>query len=127
MDLHERQQFDFLLHSAVERFVERLEQKNQGAENALHRLREDPNGKHVWLDTFTNAIFADFLLDNVAGACFVLSALERGIVRMPFTGKIGDVLIAMAKSAFANLLRQKTEETLEQRTGYQAVETGEAQ
>ena len=26
MDLHERQQFDFLLQVAVERFVERLEQ-----------------------------------------------------------------------------------------------------
>jgi hypothetical protein len=90
MDLHERLQFDFLLQVAVERYVERVE--NVGAERAK-------------LEPFVDAIFGDFLLNNADGACFVLRALALHEQK----------LIAMAKVAFVELMRSKTEESLELR------------
>lgn len=125
MELHRRQQFDFLLHTAVDRYAERLQQRLGGAENALARLREDANGEGVWLDEFTGHLFTDFLLDNVGGACFVLEALARR--KVPTRGVtenaiIEKTLLDMARSAFAELLAAKTEETLEQRASYQAVD-----
>jgi hypothetical protein len=121
MNLHEQQQFDFLLATAVERYVERLEQRNEGAENALRRLREDPEGEGIWLGRFTEAIFQDFLLDNPAGCCFVLTALARRPAAFVKGGTVAEVLSQLAKAAFAELLRRKTEEVLEQHVGYQAM------
>ena len=118
MQLYQRQQFDFLLMTATERFVDRLIQRNMGADNALKRLRADPNGEGVWLDEFANAIFQDFLLDNVGGACFVLQALEKSQIDSVPSGKIETVLIAMARTAFTALMRSKTEEHLEQEAMY---------
>ncbi|MDJ0753898.1 MAG: hypothetical protein QNJ45_10295 [Ardenticatenaceae bacterium] len=119
MDLHQRQQFDFLLMTATERFVDRLIQRQMGAQNALQRLREDPNGEGVWLDDFVDAIFQDFLLDNVAGACFVLRALAKSKLEAVSAGKnIETTLVAMSKQAFAQLLRSKAEEVLEQESMY---------
>ncbi len=125
MDLHERQQFDFLLYTATERYVERLVQRNEGADNALRRMRDNPNGEGIWLNQFTDAIFQDFLLDNVAGACFVLKALAKKSLNMNINGRLETALPAMAKAVFAELLRQKTEESLEQASGYQAVDMGD--
>ncbi len=119
MNLHERQQFDFLLYTATERFVERLEQRNGGPEVALINLRQNADGNGVWLNDFTSAIFTDFLLDNVEGACFVLQSLAKRSVAVPAAGTIEAMLIAMAKTAFAKILCQKTEEALEQRASYQ--------
>jgi hypothetical protein len=96
MDLHERQQFDFLLQVAVERYVERVEQTGED---------------RVKLEDFTNAIFSDFLLDNADGACFVLRALAK-------QDKVEVTLITMAKAVFSDLLRRKVGESLEQRAGY---------
>ncbi len=90
MDLHERQQFDFLLQVAVERYVERVEQ-----------IGPD----RVKLNAFVDAIFSDFLLDNADGACFVLRALA----------KHEQELVVMAKAAFSDLIRRKIDETLELR------------
>jgi hypothetical protein len=117
MNLHERQQFDFLLHTATERFVERLEERNGGPEGALRNLRENP----ACLTEFTNAIFTDFLLDNVDGACFVLQSLARRTIDPPVKGTIEAMLLTMAKGAFQNLLAQKTEEALEQRSAFAAA------
>lgn len=118
MELYERQQFDFLLMTAVERFCERIVQRNEGAANALARLQANPNGDGIWLDDFVCAIFQDFLLDNVGGACFVLRALAQRTVQVPTNGKIETVLVAMAQRAFADLLQAKTEEALEQASMY---------
>jgi hypothetical protein len=121
MHSHEIQQFEILLATAVERFVERLEQRNGGTEHALNRLRYEPEGEGVWLRQFTAMLFVDFLLDNAAGACFVLQALaDRTAPPVP-SGAIGTVLQQMAVNAFAELLQQKTEEVLEQRIAYQSV------
>jgi len=114
MELYQRQQFDFLLLTAVDRYVERLVQRNEGAENALRKLRQDPQGEGIWLNQFVEAIFQDFLLDNMAGACFILQSLAQQPVSAPNAGSIEKMLVAMAREAFADLLQRKTEEFLEQ-------------
>ena len=121
MDLHEKQQFDFLLNTAVERYVERLEQRNGGAESALQRLRHDPESDGVWLTRFTQAIFDDFLLANVEGACFILKALAKRPAPALAAGKVEATLLAMAQHVFADLLRQKTDEALEQRSSLEVA------
>lgn len=122
MELYRRQQFDFLLAVAVERYTERVMQRCMGASNALLQLRTDPQGAGVWLDAFVDAMFAEFLLDNVAGALFVLEAL----VAQPWPQQeashqqpqidVGTVLQAAARTLFSNLLRAKSIEALEQAT-----------
>jgi hypothetical protein len=121
MDLHERQQFDFLLYTAVDRFVTRLEQRKEGATHALAMLRGDATTAQVWIDEFVDAFFADFLLDNPAGACFVLQALSKRPAPAFPPARVEIALVALAKRVFAGLLAEKTEETLEQHAGYQAV------
>ncbi len=113
MEAYQRQQFDLLLGIAVERFVERITQRCGGYEGALTQLRADPQGEGVWLDEFVQAFLRDFLLDNPAGACFVLQALERRRIAAPQPGTIGTMLGQMALRAFADLLAVKTEEMLE--------------
>lgn len=119
MDLHERQQFDHLLHTAAERYVDRLEQRNEGAANALRKLRADPDGDGVWLSDFVQAVFQDFLLDNVEGACFLLKAMPRRPVAALPAGDVATAVQALARQAFAGLLRMRAEEMLEQHEGYQ--------
>lgn len=119
MDLHARQQFDFLLATAIERFSERLIQRNEGAENALRRLRDNHQGEGIWLDEFVGAVFQDFLLDNTAGACFILEALEKQTIDVtPSKEKVQSVLQALSRRAFADLLARKLEESLEQAVFY---------
>lgn len=118
MEAYQRQQFDFLLVTAVERFAERIVQRCGGAQAALELLRADPQGEGVWLDEFARAIFRDFLLDSPAGACFVLQALARRPAAATPAGTIQTVLGHLALRAFADLLALKTEEALEQQAGY---------
>mgnify|MGYP001250094435 CR=1 FL=1 len=123
MDLYARQQFDFLFATAVERFAERLEQRNEGPARALARLREDPEGDGVWLTEFVDVVFSEFLLSDAAGAAFVLEALARrpwpqGLVG---AGSIEQSLATAARAAFGELLRAKTEEALEQRALFEAT------
>lgn len=125
MELHARQQFDFLLNAAIERFVDRAEQRCGGPVPALERLRTDPNGEGVWLDEFVEALFVDFLLDNAAGSCFVLQALARrpAPVVAPVTGdSVQQYLERLARQSFAAVLRLKAEEALEQRQAFQVTD-----
>lgn len=117
MELYLRQQFDSLLFTAVERWSERLIQHNQGAARALARLRDDANAPTVRRDAFVSALFGEFLLDNPAGACFILEALaDEPALAMQPGQTIGAALSAGARAAFADLLQRKTEELLEQST-----------
>ncbi|MEF3274990.1 MAG: hypothetical protein K6356_11455 [Chloroflexus sp.] len=120
MELYQRQQFDLLLMMAVERFAERISERCAGPAIALERLRTDPQGDGIWLDRFVAAIFQDFLLDNPAGACFVLQALADRPLPTPAlpADSIGVMLQTMARRAFADLLVMRTEEVLEQMIGY---------
>lgn len=117
MDLHAQQQFDFLLMTAVERFTERLVQRSGGAVPALERLRADGAGGEVRV--FVDALFQDFLLDNPAGACFVLEALSTRMAYPVEGGSIGAMLNGLARQAFGALLAAKTEEALEQAAAFE--------
>ena len=126
MDLHQRQQFDFLLQTATERFVTRLEERWRGAEPALAKLRATPDGEGVWLGAFVDAIFQDFLLDNVDGGCFVLRSLPKRSIEsqksaVAVAGTVEQGVAVLARGLFAELLLQKSVEALEQHSGYQSV------
>lgn len=122
MNPHERQQFDMLLELAVERYAERLAQRNDGPDRARQLLLEAPESPGVWLSEFVDAVFQDALLDNTAGACFVLQALERRLSpEVPAAATIGDGLAAASRRAFGVLLQMKTAEELARRANYQAV------
>jgi hypothetical protein len=118
MELHERRLFETTLATAVERFRERIVQRNEGMDRALERLSADPDGDGIWLRAFVRQFFADELLDNAAGAVYVLQALERRTVAGSGPGKVADVLLELATAAFADLLRAKTIESLEQGVAY---------
>lgn len=125
MELHARQQFDFFLNAAIERFVDRVEQRCGGPVPARARLRDDPNSEGVWLDDFVVALFGDFLLDNVAGSAFVLQALARRPA--PMTASLAGETVErylgrLARDAFGAVLRLKAEEALEQRQAFQVTE-----
>jgi hypothetical protein len=125
MELHARQQFDFFFNAAIERFVDRVEQRCGGPVPALARLREDPNADGVWLDEFVIALFGDFLLDNVAGSAFILQALGRRpapAVSSKPGENVEQLLSRLAREAFGAVLRIKTEEALEQRQAFQVTE-----
>ncbi len=115
MDPHAQQQFDFLLMTAVERFTERAVQRSGGAAAALERLRAGAGDERVFVD----ALFRDFLLDNPAGACFVLEALAERHVGPLAGGELGAVLVTLAKQAFGDLLSAKAEEALEQAAAFE--------
>lgn len=125
MELYQQQQFDFLIQTATERLVVRLEERFRGSQPALDRLRADPNGEGVWIEQFTEAVFEDFLLNNVEGASFVLRALHRRLWPVETNGEtVEEVLLAAARRLFSELLARKTVESLEQRSAYQAVGPG---
>lgn len=122
MELHQRQQFDFFFNAAIERFVDRVEQRCGGPVPALARLREDPNADGVWLDEFVDALFGDFLLDNAAGSAFVLQALgRRPAPLLPAAAgeTVEQHMGRLARASFATVLRLKCEEALEQRQAFQ--------
>ncbi|MBL0938626.1 MAG: hypothetical protein IBJ03_07015 [Gemmatimonadaceae bacterium] len=128
MELYVRQQFDFFFNTAVERFVERLEQRCGGPVPAITRLRLDPNAEGVWVDEFVEALFTDFLLDNPAGAAFIVQALSRrpvppaALSQMSTARSAGDAIQALARHIFAAILVSKTEEALEQRLAFQVID-----
>jgi len=113
MELHEQAQFDFLLNTAAERFVERLVQRTGGLEEGLAALRADPQGDGVWLDEFVRAVLRDFLLDNTAGACFVLGNCARRTLEVVAQGTVDQVLRDLAVRAFADVLTVKVDQGIE--------------
>lgn len=126
MDLYQKQQFGFFLQTATERYVSRLEERFRGADSALAKINEDCEGEGVWLTRFTEAVFEDFLLNNIEGACFVLQALANRRLSSKSCESsdsvtVEEALVVMAKQLFAELLLQKTVESLEQHSGYQSV------
>lgn len=113
MELHERAQFDFLLNTAAERFVERLVQRTGGLEEGLAALRRDPQGEGVWLDEFVRAVLRDFLLDNVAGSMFVLGNCEKRVIEGVSSGTVAQILSDLAVRAFGDVLTVKVDQGIE--------------
>ena len=118
MDLYQRQQFDVLLLTAADRLAERAVQRCGGHAEALRRLRENPDGEGVWLADYVDAVFADFCLDDADGAAFVLRALRTRKVAVSAEGTVTDVLVRLAKAAFADLLAAKVIEALDRAERY---------
>ncbi|MBE3595593.1 MAG: hypothetical protein IMW86_00950 [Hydrogenibacillus sp.] len=121
MHPHEQEYFNILLQMAVDRFSERIVQRNAGVQNALERLRSDPEGEGIRLEAFVEAFFRDTLLDQPAGSAFIVQALSARPFDAPAlspalqgAATYGAALSTLAVRAFADLLRQKTEEALEQ-------------
>jgi hypothetical protein len=113
-----RQQFDVLLLTAADRFAERITQRCGGAVPAAAALRADPDGEGVWLGEFVDAVFAEFCLDDAAGAAFVLQAVHKRQVDVHDSGPVGDVLGRLARSAFAQLLTAKVTEAMDRAERY---------
>lgn len=122
MEPHERQYVDLLVAMAVERFSERIIQRNGGVAPALDRLRADPHGEGIWLGRFVEAFFRDALLDTPGGACLVLRAMAdrrwAAGEELPAGATVGEVLQHMARRVFEALLVKKTEEALERELAF---------
>jgi len=114
MDLHERNQFDVMLALACEALAERAIQRCAGTENALRRLREDPDGEGVWLSQFVDGFFDDWLLTDTSAAAFVLVNLEKRALPADPGGTVGEVMQRQARAVFAELLRAKVDQALQQ-------------
>lgn len=118
MDAYLRQQFDVLLLTAADRFTERIVQRCGGYSNAQQQLRTDPDGPGSWLSEFVDAVFTDFCLDDVAGACFVLQAAPKQNVSIQSEATVTDVLLSAAKEVFTALLLTKVIEALDRAGSY---------
>ena len=123
MELYRRQQFEFLVQTAVERFAERLEQRchSQQAICQAAAGELEPFG----FGEFIDAIFADFLLDNVDGACFILQAVPKlsiGEQQLNSRMTVEATVVALAKHQFRELLRRKIQEAIDYRSSFQPVQ-----
>lgn len=118
MDNYARMQFDVLTATAAESFADRIVQRCGGGDEALRRLAADPDGDGIWLSQFVDAVFADNCLDDPAGSCFVLEALNRRPIELAMSGTVADVLARASRMAFADLLRNKVIEAMERAQRY---------
>jgi hypothetical protein len=114
MEMFLRQQFEVLLEQATASFAERTLHRCGGPAPAVAALRSAPDAEPVRRDAFVAAFFADNLLDNAAGRCFVLEALERRTLPADPGGPAGEVLDRLAGAAFAEVLTTRTIQSLEQ-------------
>jgi len=118
MELFLRQQFELLLQDATGNFTERVVHRCGGPDNALERLSADPDGEGVHRSQFVQAFFEDNLLDNPAGYCFVLGALERRTLPPDPGGPVAEVLGRLAKAAFADVLTTMTAQLIQRQQIY---------
>lgn len=118
MELYLRQQFELILSEATGNFVERIVHRCGGEEPALAQLRTDPNAEGVWIDEFVDNFFEEHLLTGVAGAAFVLQALEKRNVPADDGGVVGEVLPRLARSAFADVLAQQAAQLIQRSMVY---------
>ncbi|HEY9753945.1 MAG TPA: hypothetical protein V6C97_02160 [Oculatellaceae cyanobacterium] len=121
MEIFEQMLFEEVLNSAVSRFSERIVQRCEGAERALVILKNDPESDGIWLSKFMENFLADSLLNSTAGAAFMLQALEKRKPSRQYDGTAGEIMQKMASDIFAQLVRQKTVERLEQSVAFGGV------
>ena len=118
MELFLRQQFELLLQDATSNFAERTVYRCGGPDAALTRLAEDPDGDGVHRTAFVQAFFEENLIDNLAGYCFVLEALERRTLPSDPGGQVPEVLARLAKAAFADVLTTMTAQLIQRNQIY---------
>jgi hypothetical protein len=117
VDLYQRNQSDVMLALACESFTERVVQRCGGSEAALAKLREDPDGEGVWLTQFVDGFFDDWLLNDASAAAFVLVSLEKRPMPASDAGTVSEVLQRQSRLVFAELLRGKVDQALQQALG----------
>jgi hypothetical protein len=118
MELFLRQQFELLLQDATGNFTERVVHRCGGPEAALARLTDDPDGEGVFRADFVRSFFEENLLDNPAGHCFVLEALERRTLPSDPGGTVSEVLSRQARAAFADVLTTMTTQLIQRQQIY---------
>jgi hypothetical protein len=118
MELFLRQQFELLLQEATGNFTERVVHRCGGPDAALDRLRTDPDGEGVFRADFVRSFFEENLLDNAAGYCFVLEALERRTLPSDPGGPALEVLSRLALAAFADVLTTMTVQLIQRQQIY---------
>ena len=104
MELFLSQQFELLLQEAAGNFTERMPLPLRRAGPALAALAEDPDGGGACAAEFVQAFFEENLLDNIAGYCFVLEALERRTLPADPGGPVAEVLGASGTSSVRDVL-----------------------
>jgi len=118
MELFLRQQFELLLQEATGNFAERTIHRCGGPDAALARLQEDPDGEGVFRAEFVRSFFEENLLDNTAGRCFVLEALEKRTVPADAGGPLAEVVGRLAEAAFADVLTTMTMQLIQRQQIY---------
>lgn len=118
MELFLRQQFELLLQEATGNFAERVVHRCGGPDAALARLQADPDGDGVFRAEFVRSFFEENLLNNTAGRCFVLEALEKRNVPSDAGGAVSDVVGRLAEAAFADVLTTMTMQLIQRQQIY---------
>ena len=118
MELFLRQQFELMLQDATGNFTERVVHRCGGPDVALERLTTDPDGDGVHRAEFVQALFQENLLDNPAGYCFVLEALERRTLPPDPGGPVAAVLARQAQAAFDDVLSTMTAHLIQRQQIY---------
>ncbi len=116
MQLFMQQYFDTILREAASNFAERCVHRAGGPDQALAALNTDPES--LGRSDFVSAFFAENLLEDVAGSCFVLEALERRNLPGDAGGSVGDVLSRLARAAFSEVLTVQTSQVIQQQQIY---------
>jgi hypothetical protein len=116
MESYARQHFDVLLREAAGNFAERCVYRSGGPDAAIAALTTDPEA--LGRRDFVAAFFAENLLDDTAGSCFVLEALERRSVPSDGGGPVAEVLSRLARAAFADVLTVQTAQVVQQQQIY---------
>lgn len=116
MEVYLRQYFDVLLREAAGNFAERCVYRAGGPAEALAALAQDPDS--LGRADFVSAFFAENLLEDVAGSCVVLEALERRSLPADPGGAVPEVLARLARVAFSEVLTIQTSQVIQQQQIY---------
>lgn len=111
--------FDLLLMGSQDRLIERATARYEGETLALEKLRDPDQVTQKLVVDFVDAVFCDFGIESVGGACFVLQGLQLHRSRVQaFEGSVGEFMIQLAKRLFGELLLKKTIEAFELLVSY---------
>jgi hypothetical protein len=116
MQMYERQFFDALLREAAGNFAQRCVHRAGGPESALQALRDDPQA--LGLKAFVDAFFAENLLEEPGGSCFVLQGLQTRTLPPDPGGPVAEVLARQARAAFSEVLTVQTSQVIQQQQIY---------
>jgi hypothetical protein len=121
MELYERQHADRLIETAATDFVGRAVHRCGGVDEALRRLREDPDGEGVWATRFVEAFVTEEMLDTPAASAFVLEAFPTRTVGPDGGGPVADVVGRLARQVLHDLIVARADQHLQQAQMWQGA------